>query len=271
MKKVLILFLICIQAIQGYCQKRDTFRIYFPLNDNRVNKRAAKFIDSLVTKKVLNHGEKLTVLGFADYLGSNGYNDTLSAARAKNVADQLVKAGVETADIQLCTGKGKIERSNVHGKSGYADDRNVQIIRGWIKPAKDSLHIDVSRIHANSVYPLNVLFENARSTMLPESNGELQKVYDFLNKYKTIVVRVEGHICCLDPRERAGDGVDFNDGGRLSLNRAKVIYEYLIKRGIDKSRLSYVGLGNTKPMINPEITEDDKKQNRRVEIRILSK
>jgi outer membrane protein OmpA-like peptidoglycan-associated protein len=271
MKKALILCFILIISVQGYGQKRDTFRVYFPLNENKVSKKAARFIDSLVAKKILKHGEKLTVLGYADYLGSSGYNDTLSSARAKNVADRLIKAGVERADIQLCTGKGKIDRAPVHGRNGYADDRNVQIIRGWIKPAKDSLHIDVSRIHANSVYPLNVLFENARSTMLPESNGELQKVYDFLNKYKTIVVRIEGHICCLDPKERAGDGVDFNDGGRLSLNRAKVIYEYLVKRGIDKNRLSYVGLGNTKPMISPEVTEDDKKQNRRVEIRILSK
>lgn len=51
----------------------------------------------------------------------------------------------------------------------------------------------------------------------------------------------------------------------LSRERAKAIYDELIKRGIDKSILTYKGYGGTLPIASND-TEDGRKQNRRVEL-----
>jgi chemotaxis protein MotB len=43
-----------------------------------------------------------------------------------------------------------------------------------------------------------------------------------------------------------------------------------VKKGIKRSRLDYVGYGDTKPL-NPERTDEARAQNRRVEVRFPEK
>jgi outer membrane protein OmpA-like peptidoglycan-associated protein len=54
----------------------------------------------------------------------------------------------------------------------------------------------------------------------------------------------------------------------LSVNRAKEIYNFLVDKGIEASRLSYAGFGRRRPVVVEEMNEFDAEKNRRVEIRI---
>ena len=56
---------------------------------------------------------------------------------------------------------------------------------------------------------------------------------------------------------------------RLSENRAKAVYDYLILKGISEKRLQYKGYGKNKP-IDTNDTEEGRANNRRVEFQILS-
>jgi outer membrane protein OmpA-like peptidoglycan-associated protein len=80
-------------------------------------------------------------------------------------------------------------------------------------------------------------------------------------------ISIEGHVCCIKDTPDALDIDTFEP--QLSVNRAKAIYQYLTSRGIDTSRLSYIGYGRRRPMVDPELSEEDAEKNRRVEIRIL--
>jgi len=57
---------------------------------------------------------------------------------------------------------------------------------------------------------------------------------------------------------------------KLSEDRAKSVVEYLIAKGIDKSRLSWKGFGDTKPIVPNAQTEAEHQQNRRTEYQILN-
>lgn len=59
---------------------------------------------------------------------------------------------------------------------------------------------------------------------------------------------------------------DYNLG--LSVDRAKSVYNWLITRGVDLSRLEYKGLGKTQPLYE-ESTGEFRALNRRVEIKII--
>ena len=53
----------------------------------------------------------------------------------------------------------------------------------------------------------------------------------------------------------------------LSLNRAKVVFNWFIKHGINKSRMSYQGYSFHKP-VSTNDTDEGRQLNRRTEIKI---
>ena len=128
MKKIFVFTLLLLQyAICAFGQKSDTFDVYFERNEATLNSKGSDLINKLVADSVLLKGQKFTLLGYADYLGTNSHNDSLSVARAKNVERYLIKIGFNKKNITLCVGKGKIDRTPI-GKDGYSSDRKVQIV-----------------------------------------------------------------------------------------------------------------------------------------------
>lgn len=102
----------------------------------------------------------------------------------------------------------------------------------------------------------NVYFEQSSFIMLKESFPELDKVVQMMKTNPSTKIEIAGHTDNVgDPRLNLA----------LSENRAKVILNYLVGRGIDEDRLTYKGYGGTKPVASNE-GEDSKKKNRRVEI-----
>lgn len=102
----------------------------------------------------------------------------------------------------------------------------------------------------------NVYFEQSSFIMQKESYPELDKVVFILRTNPQTKIEIGGHT------DNIGDN---RLNLALSENRAKVILNYLVSKGIDEDRLLYKGYGGTKP-VAPNDTEDNKKKNRRVEI-----
>ncbi len=127
MKKILLCFLLFI-AVKGFSQDADTSEIYFDLNAAQMSSTGMRTVDSLRFSKVLAPGHKTMVYGFADYLGDDQYNKTLTAARAKHVKEYLISLGMDPKDIIICEGKGRIVRTPAAGEHGLLKDRKVTII-----------------------------------------------------------------------------------------------------------------------------------------------
>ena len=73
-------------------------------------------------------------------------------------------------------------------------------------------------------------------------------------------VRIEGHTCDL-PIHTAR----YPSNWELSAQRAINVLTYLVRKGIDPSRLSAVGYADTRPIV-PNIDEEHRRKNRRVDI-----
>lgn len=105
----------------------------------------------------------------------------------------------------------------------------------------------------------NVFFETGRWEILPESEYELAKVVDLLTKNPTLKIELGGHT----------DNVGRPEANqRLSEQRAKAVYDYLINKGIPSDRLSYKGYGETQPVATND-TDKGRRENRRTEIKVL--
>ncbi|MBS1772065.1 MAG: OmpA family protein [Bacteroidetes bacterium] len=281
MKKVLCIALFVFIGLISYSKNADTTRLYFDIGKSIVTNKSKSTLDSLLYNDIIRTGKKVGIIGYADYVGTDSFNITLSNNRANAVKDYLLTMGISQDDIQLVTGKGEIKRLDTLGTSGFYEDRRVDIlpggIKGW-KPApapipvavKDK-SIDLSKAKKNETIKLNkIFFEPGRHVVREESQPELEKLYQTLVDYPTLKIRIEGHICCL-PNSNT-DGYDYDtEEFKLSENRAEAIYDYLIDKGINESRIQYKGFGSGKPLAYPEKTPEDEMMNRRVEIRILEK
>ena len=107
----------------------------------------------------------------------------------------------------------------------------------------------------------NIYFDFDKTTLKKESFVELNKVVDFLNENKSVEIEIAGHT------DHKGTD-DYN--ANLSQGRSQAVVDYLISQGIDTSRLSAHGYGESKPIDTNE-TDDGRANNRRVEFTVLKK
>jgi len=282
MKKTCLLLLLVLFSctIQAKTPAADTIKLYYKIAVSDLSENMKAKIDSLVYYEKLLPGKKLGIIGYADYLGSDTSNITLSENRANKVKAYLVKMGIKPEDIQMVVGKGEVSRQ-LEGAEGYAEDRRVDIIPGGIKqaPTKPTTPkpapvkiIDLSQTKTNETIRMdNIYFIGGSHRVREESVPELMKLLNTMRANPTLEIQIEGHICCLSANT-SFDGLDYdNQEWRLSENRAKAVYEYLTDNGIDAKRVKYKGFGITKPLVWPEQSEADENRNRRVEIRILKR
>lgn len=104
-------------------------------------------------------------------------------------------------------------------------------------------------------------FEGNKADIEPSMEKDLDKVMDFLVDHPTFKVKISGHT--------DSDGNE-ESNLKLSQKRADAIKSYIIKKGkIEKSRIEAVGYGNSKKIIQQELTEEDKHLNRRVEFELI--
>jgi len=82
-----------------------------------------------------------------------------------------------------------------------------------------------------------ILFDLGRSEIRQDAALILDKAGDFLKKNKTIKIEIQSHT---DAQSSEG----YNQ--RLSESRAKSTYEYLVRLGVDASRMSFKGYGERK-------------------------
>ena len=112
----------------------------------------------------------------------------------------------------------------------------------------------------------NLFFEYEKWTLKKESAPEIERVFQFLGKMPKVQIEISGHT------DSKGDH-DYNM--KLSQNRAQAVVNALIKKGVDKGRMSAKGYGETQPVAN-NLDNDGKEDpkgmalNRRVELKILS-
>ncbi len=108
-------------------------------------------------------------------------------------------------------------------------------------------------------YAKTILFDTAKSTFQKQTFPVLQSITSILKEYPSAKFSIEGHT--------DSDGKDAANQ-KLSEDRAGAVVNYLVTNGIDSSRLTSVGFGESKP-IDTNKTKAGKAKNRRVEVKLV--
>lgn len=156
----------------------------------------------------------------------------------------------------LCLSPGKNYALNIdkNGFLPYSDNFHLPDSNIVIK-------IPLQPIEKDKVFVLkNIFFDIDKYNLKPESFDELNRLISFLQKNKTLKVEIQGHT------DSTGTKVHNQS---LSANRAKSVYDYLIKKKVSKIRLKYKGYASMQPIAKND-TEKGRAKNRRTAFKIIS-
>ncbi|MCB0446160.1 MAG: OmpA family protein [Gelidibacter sp.] len=216
--------------------------------------------------------EKISIYGFCDDRGSDSYNLKLSQDRANSIKTIFSNNEFDESVITNVDGKGEVllklvKEENVEKIRGL--NRKVQIIVTPVFPPKpkveakpkDVVEILKGDIKAGDNIVLdNILFKTGYSYLMPESVKTLENITKVLVERKDVYFTIQGHVCCT---QNSRDALDRKTKKRnLSVARAKYVYDYMVKKGVDPKRMKYVGMRRKFPL------GGEPKFDRRVEILI---
>ena len=187
---------------------------------------------------------------------------------AFTIADLTTKTDVVSATSDPVDGSFLLTMPGLHqyalsvSKEGYLFySQNFEMTAASIDNPY-LLEIPLEPIEVGSSITLrNVFFETAKWDLTAASSVELDKVVDLMAKNQSMRVMLEGHT----------DNVGSDAANqKLSENRAKAVYDYLVKHGVASNRLQYKGYGESKPIADNN-TEEGRAQNRRTVFTVLQK
>lgn len=172
-------------------------------------------------------------------------------------SDSLFRVETQTGSYQIGLSTDReyvitIDAAGFIGKTERLDLRTYQLKRVELnfplQPAEVGVTVNLK----------NVLFQQSTATLLPESFAELDVVYNMMKANPKMEIFLAGHT---DNR-----GLHYLNV-RLSQSRVEAVKDYLVKKGIEATRISGQGFGGVRPIADNE-AEDTRKLNRRVEFTI---
>ena len=198
----------------------------------------------------------------------NNQADRETRLRIKqDIKDEFAEALRTDVDLQIIKQKEKNLKANIvkqldspHKREVVQkkidEDREEEVI-GYQEVEKQLSLIPLKK---GAVFTLNnIFFDVNKADIKPQSESELKRVFLFLQSNPQLSIEIAGHTNGWCSAEFAQD---------LSKDRSEAVYQYLIREGIDKSRLSFKGYGKSDPIATNK-TQCGRRQNQRVELRII--
>jgi outer membrane protein OmpA-like peptidoglycan-associated protein len=273
MKKIIFLLFFLTNIAQA--QSNNTHVVYFETGQYNVpeieTNRLVLFVQSLKDIEI----ERISIYGFCDDRGTDSYNLILSQNRANAIKKIFSNFGVDDNLISNVDGKGEIllrlissDDLNIIRGLNRKVEINVKyldktpVLKDVNEKSKTAGFLNKNLEVGDKITLDNILFKTGYSYIIEESVPVLESIADALREREDIYFTIQGHVCCT---KNARDAVDRKTGKRnLSLARAKYIYDYLIEKGVKRTRMRYVGLKNKFPLGKA------KRYDKRVEIKITS-
>lgn len=272
--KLSILFLFI--ALSSFSQEADTLHFYFDVDAySTFNMKAA---DKARLESIYKESRILKIEGHCDIRGSEEYNNQLSKRRIETVSARLQKLGfslINTTENPL--GESRAESSGLSMEKCRRVDviyipaviKTEQVVtieevsdeplREIAPPApvglsKSAIEAFLEDDNADALqFDLTILFVNVSTRVLEESKPQLFELLEIMQNNPNLNATFHGHVCC-QPHPDLAEG------------RARAVAIFLREYGISADRLNFVGHSNNQPKVWPEVTDEDRKQNRRVAV-----
>jgi len=204
---------------------------------------------------VLIHGKVLNVKSKAP-ISADIFYETLPQGEERGKARS---DGLGRYKIVLPTGSVYGFRASRAGFISINDNIDVKDVKKYEEIEKD---LYLAPIEVGQVVRINNLFfESNRVEIAEASFPELNRLAETMKQNPSVEIEIGGHTDDIGSEQ---------DNLKLSEDRAKKVSFYLYNKGTEFARMRSKGYGESKPLV-PNDTDENRKQNRRVEILIFRK
>jgi outer membrane protein OmpA-like peptidoglycan-associated protein len=240
-----------------FAQEEIVQSIYFETNKSDVESKYAGELSNFLKKVDSTRVESIEIFGYCDDVGKDDYNRKLSTDRANKVKAEITKSGIKSKIIVTIEGKGRIlidDDIEENLPEVRSKNRRVDVVLNMKPQPEEEIKLpgvyttfNKDNIIGDRIMLSDMLFERGSSKLSIKSKNQLDKIARMLLKNKNIHLEVQGHVCCTPPNHK--EAIDKGTKKRkLSHNRAEAVYKYLILKKVPKTRLTFKGYGNTKPL-----------------------
>lgn len=232
----------------SHCHKRELLAETSPISHETWKKYNLEFKPTMEHKFIFVEAY-FKKGAFFPYNG-NLLIDDMSSIKACKMPDD--KDGIVVKPIEAVPAKKPKDKPTVTDPFAKKEEP-VDVV-------EDVKKFDKTKIKKGTVIRTEgIQFDPDKYVVKESSFQTLDDVYDILKSNQDIVIEVGGH---------TNNIPDHAYCDRLSAQRAKAVADYLIKKGVDASRISYKGYGKRNPITTNE-TKEGRLKNQRVEIKIL--
>jgi len=268
MKSLALVLFVLLFSLNSIGQEVHKISVFFDFNSEVLAVEEEAKLDLLK----FNEAERVTLTKMASYTdrsGPNLYNQKLAKRRLESVVAYLrVLEQPSEKDVIGEEYKTKVyvarkfRKVDIYYTLTPYDDETLEEINApsaiVIKQQASTLINEFSEFIKDSVssettIALSVLFHGNSDAFIDPEDPDLWRLFDIMHYNENIIAEIRGHVCC-------GSAMG------LSTVRAYAVYKFLTERSISPDRLKYKGYNNTLPAVTPELTENDRKKNRRVDV-----
>jgi len=233
----------------------------------------------LVVDNFSNNGKGHTI--HMHYKGYPKKRGSLSIAVRDLKYRKRIKADVEILELPVSDRRGdkldyyltgnlsynvelEPERSYEVNCSAIGYFFHSEIVTTPAKPKDLRIRVKLSQVNLGEKLTLkDIEFVGDAAELKPKSMTTLNHLVGFMKKNTGISVEIQGHV-------NASGNANKKLVKSLSEARAKSVYNYLVKRGVDIGRLTYKGYGNKQMVFKRPANEKQEAANRRVDVLVTS-
>lgn len=270
--RLLIILFLCSLNIAA----QEKIAVFFDFNKDYPNAESTIQFQKWIAEHP--NVEILKVIAFCDSVDASSYNKDLATRRMQSVLKTLKDykiAIVPNIELNAVGEDFKQSKNQAENRKVEVFYKTITIKMANFDKAKqieneeaidEVLNIPLEDLFKNKkagdiVRIQNINFFLNSEVVIPESESVLEELYEVMLRHPKMIIEIQGHICC---------NPNVNDT-KLSFRRAKYIFNYLRRKGIELNRLAFRGFGSADPIYPiPERNYQEKQANRRVEILIIS-
>lgn len=251
---------------EGYYDTQDSLITANSLNESFtkeiiIEKDPKPFLQALVTDVETGNPLEGVSIRITDIMTGESFNPYITSASGtyyKFLSDK--KIGDQLTYLVRLDKEGYMQRSIIFTYEIVSEGEiNMNKVTSMTL-GKVEIGMDLAKmIQTKPIY-----FDLGKSSIQQDAATELDKIVQVMNEYPNMVIELGAHTDCRSKNR--------SSNLKLSQARAEASMDYIIKRGINKSRISAKGYGDTKPVSNCECkdcTEEEHAKNRRTEFIIV--